>query len=160
VERIEEQLEQLYGSTFLRMRRSVFALVGDWEEAAEVVQDAFAQAWMQRASFRGDGSLEGWVWRVAMRLAARRGSQTRRRHALLGTLAPALPPGDRVPELLEAFAELPPRRRLLVVLRYVGGLSHAEIAEATGLRVGTVAGALSKARRQLVATLEAKGVAP
>ncbi len=157
---IESEIEAVYGDAFVRMRRAVFTFVDDWEEAAEIVQDAFAQAWIERASFRREGSLEAWIWRIALRRAARRGGRTRRRREIIATLAPRLPPGEPVPELWEAFAELPPRRRTIVILRYVGGLSYAEIAEATGLREGTVAGALTKARRQLVAALEQRGVAP
>lgn len=160
VDGVEAEIEAVYGHAFARMRRAVYTFVHDWEEAAEIVQDAFAQAWVERASFRGEGSLEGWIWRIALRLAARRGGQTRRRREAVATLAPRLPPGEPVPEIAEAFAELPPRRRTIVILRYVGGLSYAEIADATGLREGTVAGALTKARRQLVAALEQRGVTP
>ena len=153
-------LEVLYRASAARMRRGVVTLVGGWDEAGDVVQDAFAQAWRRRESFRGDGTLEAWVWRIALRTAARRGSQARRRAELGAALSPQLPSPERAPGLADAFAELPPRRRLLVVLRYVGGLSYAEIAEVTGLTEGTVAGALSKARRQLVRSLEQKGIAP
>jgi RNA polymerase sigma-70 factor, ECF subfamily len=154
------ELETLYREGFTRIRRGVMTVVGSWDEAGDVVQEAFAQAWRRREGFRADGTLEAWVWKIALRIAGRRVSQARRRDEIAEGIAPVLPQAERIPELAEAFAELPPRRRLLVVLRYVGGLSYAEIADVTGITEGSVAGALSKARRQLVRSLEQKGVAP
>jgi RNA polymerase sigma-70 factor (ECF subfamily) len=161
VDSIDRELEALYPVAFARLRRTVVTVVGSWDEAADVVQDAFVQAWARRESFRGDGSLESWVLRIALRIAARRASQARA-HARSDAHAPELgvPNPEAVPELAAAFRELPPQRRLIVVLRYVGGLSYAEIARATGLSEGTVAGALSKARHQLIRSLEQKGVTP
>jgi RNA polymerase sigma-70 factor, ECF subfamily len=133
-------------------------MVGGWDEAGDVVQEAFARAWSRRDSYRGEGSLEAWVWRIALRIATRRAADARRREGAAAVDVPALPGETRAAKLTEAFAALPPGRRLLVVLRYVCGLSYLEIAEVTGLAEGTVAGALSKARKQLVAALEEKGV--
>jgi RNA polymerase sigma-70 factor (ECF subfamily) len=161
VDSVDAELEALYPVAFARLRRSIVTLVGGWDEAADVVQDAFVQAWARRETFRGDGSLEAWVLRIALRIAARRVSQARthmRSDALVPE--PALPNAEGSPELAAAFSELPPQRRLIVVLRFVGGLSYSEIASATGLSEGTVAGAISKARRQLIRSLEQKGVAP
>jgi RNA polymerase sigma-70 factor (ECF subfamily) len=161
VDSVDRELEALYPVAFARLRRSVVTLVGGWDEAADVVQDAFVQAWARRESFRSEGSLEAWVLRIALRIAARRASQSRAhlRSDLLD-LEPTLPNAEGAPELAAAFAELPPQRRLIVVLRFVGGLTYSEIASATGLSEGTVAGAISKARKQLIRSLEQKGVAP
>jgi RNA polymerase sigma-70 factor (ECF subfamily) len=157
---IETALEALFASAFVPMRRAAYSVVRDWDESEELVQEAFAIAWARRREFRGEGSLNGWIWRILLRAAARRGAGMRRQRSLLDRLDPVLPPGERAPELLEAFALLPPRRRLLVVLHHVAGLTYDEIAEATGLRVGTVSGSLAKARVQLVEALQEKGVRP
>jgi RNA polymerase sigma-70 factor (ECF subfamily) len=58
------------------------------------------------------------------------------------------------PELAEALKALPPRRRLIVFLRYFGDLSYGEIAELCGISEGTVAATLAQAHSSLKPTLE------
>jgi len=48
-------------AAFLRLG---YALLGDRERARDAVQEAFAVALRARASFRGEGSLDGWLWRT------------------------------------------------------------------------------------------------
>ena len=45
------------------------AVTGDLERAHEAVQDGFVRAYAARGSFRGDGSLEAWVWKIILRSA-------------------------------------------------------------------------------------------
>ena len=150
-------LEAVYRDGFVRIRRAVVTIVGDWDEAGDVVQDAFAQAWSRRrrtaATARSRPGCGGSPCGSRRAGPARPGA-ARARPPSIRRRCRAKPDA----ELNQAFAALPPGRRLIVVLRYVCGLSYAEIAEVTGLSEGTVAGALSKARKQLVETLEANGV--
>ncbi|MCM2269665.1 MAG: sigma-70 family RNA polymerase sigma factor, partial [Thermoanaerobaculia bacterium] len=70
----------------------------------------------------------------------------------------AAPPGVGEPDRLDlaaALAELPPRLRWPVVLRFYAGLDYAEIARALGCREGTVASRLSRALARLGARLGA-----
>jgi RNA polymerase sigma factor (sigma-70 family) len=57
-----------------------------------------------------------------------------------------VPMGDHV---IDVVRHLPPKRRALVVLRYYSGLTDAEIAETTGLPVGTVKSTLHRALAEL-----------
>lgn len=57
-------------------------------------------------------------------------------------------------ELWSAVRSLPERQRLAIALRYVADLTEAEVAEAMGVRPGTVAATLSKARTQLATQLQ------
>ena len=64
--RLDPDLEDLY-----RRRQSGFqvmlaSVTGSVESARDVVQEAFAQALRYQDGFRGEGSLEGWVWRIAI----------------------------------------------------------------------------------------------
>src|SRR5947209_16075075 len=63
-----EAIEELYRSRYASYRGGVAALTGP-DAARDVVQEAFAQAIRDRKDFRGDGSLAGWVWRIAFRAA-------------------------------------------------------------------------------------------
>jgi RNA polymerase sigma-70 factor, ECF subfamily len=143
-----EAIESLYRSRYGRFRDGVATITGDRESARDVVQETFARALRKRRSFRGEGSLEAWVWRIALRTArehVRRASPAR----LNGTLEAALAEPDRDPVLDEALRALPPKRRLIVFLRYFADLSYAQIAELCEVREGTVGATLAQARAAL-----------
>jgi RNA polymerase sigma-70 factor (ECF subfamily) len=131
-------------------------VTGSEESARDVVQDAFAQALRKRDSFRGDGPLEAWVWRIALRLAFA-SRQSLDGGALPESAEPALVDAQLDPELAVALRRLPPRRRLLLFLHYFGDLSYAEIAEVCGISEGTVAATLAQARNDLMTRLGQRG---
>jgi RNA polymerase sigma factor (sigma-70 family) len=66
---------------------------------------------------------------------------------------------ERDPALADAIGALPPRRRLIVFLRYYADLSYTEIASACDVSEGTVAATLAQAHRALAAILEPEGAA-
>ena len=68
---------------------------------------------------------------------------------LNGSLEAALPEPDRDPVLAEALRSLPPKRRLIVFLRYFADLSYAQIAELCAVSEGTVGATLAQARAAL-----------
>lgn len=148
----EQALERIYRERYLGFRNALATITGDYESARDVVQETFARALKSRKSFRGEGSLEAWVWRIAIRTAL----ELRGEHpsaSLNGSLDPAVvdPVGD--PELAEALRKLPPRRRLVVFLRYFADLTYEQIAEVCGVAEGTVAASLAQAREELMHTL-------
>ena len=69
-----QALEDLYRSRYASFQRGLAPLVG-LEAARDVVQEAFARAFRERRKYRGEGTLEAWVWRIAFRVAigSRRG---------------------------------------------------------------------------------------
>ena len=148
---VVEALEQLYRNRYARFEGVLVTLTHDREAARDLVQEAFAVALARRRQYRGEGSLEGWVWKIALRLAARRrkASET----PLADALDPALPNQEGDPALAGALRRLPPRRRLFVFLRYFADLSYDEIAEACDVSRGTVAATLAQARDELEAEL-------
>jgi RNA polymerase sigma-70 factor (ECF subfamily) len=157
VDENERALEELYLRRGGAFRRAIAAVVGNHDLAGDVVQEAFARALRKRKAFRGEGSLEGWVWRIALRTALesrRNGREVRLDEALATT---GLPEPQRDPVLAEAIRRLPPRRRLIVFLRYFGDLSYSDIAQATGIAEGTVAASLAQARAELQVILQETG---
>jgi RNA polymerase sigma-70 factor, ECF subfamily len=150
-------IEELY----LR-RRSAFLnglapVAGGYEQARDAVQEAFVRTLRRRRSYRGEGSLEAWVWTIAIRAAV----DTRwdgREVPLDDALEQAsLPEPERDPVLAAAVASLPPRRRLIVFLRYFADLSYADIANVCGIDEGTVAASLAQARAALADQLDPEG---
>src|SRR6266542_1713840 len=65
-------IEAIYRDRFRVFVLSATAVLNDGEEALDVVQEGFARALRRRRSFRGEGSLEGWLWRIVLNLAADR----------------------------------------------------------------------------------------
>src|SRR3954454_5183287 len=64
-----DALASIYERRYRRFLRVAEAIVGDVELARDVVQDAFARLVRQRADFRAEGSLDGWVWRTVVNTA-------------------------------------------------------------------------------------------
>ncbi|HEY2938806.1 MAG TPA: sigma-70 family RNA polymerase sigma factor [Gaiellaceae bacterium] len=154
---VERALEQLYRSRYARFESVLATMTRDREVARDVVQEAFAVALARRRQFRGEGSLEGWVWKIALRLAA--GLRSGSAKPLSDRLDPAVPVPELDPALAAAIRALSPRRRLFVFLRYFADLSYDEIAGACGVSRGTVAAALAHARTELGLALESESAA-
>jgi RNA polymerase sigma-70 factor (ECF subfamily) len=124
------------------------------EDAEEVVQDVFAQIWREASRYeRTRASVAGWVAMLARARAIdrRRARQARPDlHApVAADAAPTVRAWDPSPEQVTISAEdardiraavvaLPDAQRSLVELAFYDGLTHAEIAERTGVPLGTV----------------------
>jgi RNA polymerase sigma factor (sigma-70 family) len=147
-------LERIYTERYHRLLRVAEAIVGDPDLAHDAVQEAFARALRSRGSFRGDGSLEGWVWRTVVNTAL---NAHRDRPAELPLDEPrqAHSNGDAPDEHVRAHvAALPERQRLVLFLRYYADLDYAAIAQALGISPGTVGATLNQAQRALQRRLE------
>lgn len=125
--------------------RSLLRRMGaDPATADDVAQDAFLAAFEQISDFRGEGTFQAWVKRIAARLYVKRWRREARRDALNEPpeAETAASPGeaghaDRI-DLDEALKTLSEAERLCVSLCYGGGLSHAEAALALNTPLGTV----------------------
>lgn len=129
------------------------------DEAEDAVQDALVAAATKLDSFRGDGSLEGWLVRIVAS-ACRRMSRGRKNSAslhddkvdlLVATTSPESEAGEH--ELGEALSaallELDPDDRLIVLLSEVDGFDAPEVAVRVGLTPGAVRTRLSRIRGRL-----------
>lgn len=145
-------LEELYRRRYHRFLNTLVAITGSWESAHDAVQETFARAYGGRRRWRGESSLETWVWRIALRTAL--GFRRDLEHARLnGSFDPALVDPERDPALAEALRALTPKRRLVVFLRYFADLPYRDIAQICGTSEGTVAATLSQAREALHETM-------
>jgi RNA polymerase sigma-70 factor (ECF subfamily) len=154
--RLDQELEDLY-----RRRQGAFqvmlaSITGSVESARDVVQEAFARALRDQDGFRGEGSLEGWVWRIAFRVAI--GSKGSNELALDEVPEVAFVDARSDPTFAAVVRNLAPQRRMAVFLRYFADLSYAEIGTVLGVSEGTVAATLSQAHQQLGAALAANEV--
>ncbi|HUZ15648.1 MAG TPA: RNA polymerase sigma factor [Gaiellaceae bacterium] len=151
-----EAIEELYRSRYASYRGGVAALLGSYDGARDVVQEAFAQAIRDRRDYRGEGPLAAWVWRIAVRTALRGRGAGGSDLPLEEAFETASPHAERDSELAEALKRLSPRRRMVVYLRYFADLPYAEIASLLDISEGTVAATLSQAHAELLEQLRDK----
>ncbi len=164
-----------------RHGRMAFALayrvLGDAQAAEEVVQDAFLQVWRRAKTFdpaRGSGA-RAWLLTIVRNRAVdglrRRSGRLREATPLedVEATAASTAPGpwaevssgpDRE-RVRAAVAELPREQQDAIRLAYFDGLSHGEIADRTGIPLGTVKGRVRLGLRKLANLLaEPGGPAP
>jgi RNA polymerase sigma factor (sigma-70 family) len=133
------ELVRRHGSAVRGLLRRMGA---DAALADDLAQDAFLAAYEQIAEFRGEGTFQAWVRRIAARLYVRRWRRDKSLDFHAETPEPEAdraPPsaGDRI-DLEGALKSLPDVERVCVSLCYGAGLSHAEAALALNLPLGTV----------------------
>jgi RNA polymerase sigma-70 factor (ECF subfamily) len=138
-------------------------LVGCAEDAEDVVQEAFVQAFVQLDRFRGAAAFYTWLYRIAFNTAMSHGRRRRparsveEAHARSGDdpVDPEDLPEDKVQQaeragqIRAALTELSADHRAVLVLREMDGCSYEEIAEILGLAIGTVRSRLHRGRIQL-----------
>ena|SRR5947208_609303 len=142
-----EDLEALYRERLVDFTRTATAIAGDEESGLDAVQEAFAKALRKRRRFRGDGSLEAWVWRIVVNAARDARRKARRR------VADPTPLEARADELGLPLELLTERQREVLFLHYDADLDYSTIAHALGISSGTVGATLSAARDTLRSAL-------
>jgi RNA polymerase sigma-70 factor, ECF subfamily len=147
-----DELESLYRADLPRFVRAAIAIVGDEATGRDAVQEAFAQAIKNRASFKGESALEAWVWRIVINeaLALRRKRAAEYQRATSNGSAPSMDHHAEPDDTVRAWvASLPDRQRLAVFLRYFADLDYRSIATALEVEVGTVSATLATAHAAL-----------
>ena len=136
-----------FGELVRRHGSAVRALVrrmgADAALADDIAQDACLAAFERIAEYRGEGSFQGWVKRIAARLYVRRWRRAARTELLADPAEPAQDglaraDADGRLDLDEALRALPRAERICVSLCFGAGFSHAEAAEALNAPLGTV----------------------
>jgi RNA polymerase sigma factor (sigma-70 family) len=138
---------------------SALALVGDFQQAEDVVQEAFLAAWRALPSLAEPAAFPGWLRSIVRRQAGR---VLRRAQLQMVPLAAAenvpaeqvdpdeqLAARQRSAAVLAAIAELPPRLREPATLFYLHDCSQQDIAAFLELPLATVNNRLHAARRRL-----------
>ena len=166
-----QAFEQLYRRYVNRIHGLCLRLTADQVEADILTQDTFVRAWFALAGYKGQGSLGGWLGRVALNLWRDRLRREKRGDRLAEQLAmeakAVTPPsatashgGDGIVSLLtavdleRAIARLPRGARTVYVLYDVEGYTHREIGQMIGIATGTSKAHLHRARQLLRLILE------
>jgi RNA polymerase sigma-70 factor (sigma-E family) len=154
-------LEDLYRQHRMRLVRLAILLVDEPATAEDVVQEAFTGLHRHWSGLRDEAAALGYL-----RTAVVNGSRSvlRRRKTARGYVPPHQTNARSAESLamltaehqavVSALGQLPSRQREVLVLRYYGGMSEAEIAAATGVSRGTVKSSASRALDALQRILE------
>jgi RNA polymerase sigma-70 factor, ECF subfamily len=143
------------------------AMLTDAADAEDVAQEAFLRAYRGLRGFRGGSSFKTWLYQIAANTARTHLARRRDRPEQAAGDPAATPEAfgqpatgedvetavihrDRLDRALQA---LPEDMRLAVVLRDVQGLDYAEIAETTGVPIGTVESRIFRGRARLRALI-------
>jgi RNA polymerase sigma-70 factor (ECF subfamily) len=162
----------LMRAEYARTYRLAYAIVHNEADARDVCQEAWLTIWKQLATFRGDSRFTTWLHPIVTRKALDHLRKRRRwfdRFLPFGTGdadAVEVPEpstddnardqaegNETVARVRAAIAELPPKHRAVLALREMEGLSYEDIAEITGVPVGTVMSRLFHARKLLAERL-------
>jgi len=156
-----------------RIFRFILASLRDRESAENLTQECFVRAYKAREQFRGAASIPTWLLQIAANLVRDHESSGRLkfwRRALrtdLSDVMDVIPDGQmsaesmisvkqQVEAIWRAAAKLSERQRTVLLLRFVEDLSLLEIAEVTGMKLGTVKTHLFRALEAVRAAVEGR----
>jgi len=154
-----------------RLQHFVRKIVNDADEAENIVQEAFAEAYRQIGDFRGEAKVSTWLYSIARHLAYGHLRKTKRHnykeHETIEFLQAEQGDADTVTQTAverserkrivhDALQELPDHYRRVVQLRDLKEKSTAEVAEELGLTEVNVRVRLHRARKRLRKHLSAR----
>ncbi len=148
-----------------RLYNAALRLVQSPEDAADVVQDAFLNAYQSLHTFKGDAEFFTWLYRIAFNTAI---SLKRKKRPALSLEAHAGDPGidpddpseyvkpgaalertEDERQLSSAIARLSPEHREVLLLKDIEGMKYEDIAEVLRVPIGTIRSRLHRARLEL-----------
>lgn len=144
-----ESFDSWYAREHPRLLATLLLSTGDIELAAEGVDEAFTRAlekWDQVSIME---SPTGWAFRVALNHARRTARRRSFEHRIFLRRSREVQVPAPAGEVWQVVSALPPRQREVVVLRHVGDLREAEIAQVLGISRSTVSSTLSDAHDRL-----------
>lgn len=153
----------------------VFRFLGDWDDCNDVVQEAFVRVYRNKHSYKPIAKLSTWMYTIATNLAKTQLRRRKRRGIFFfggkGQSEEEEKPVFDIPDdgaradlqvessmkqerIQKALDALPEKYREVIVLRDVQELSYEEVAEITGLNIGTVKSRINRGRSQLQEMLQ------
>lgn len=168
---VEDAYRELVERFSGRLYNAMLHVIGSHEDAEDVVQETFVQAYIKLNTFQGKSQFFTWLYRIAFNNVLSRG---RRRHpdlsldaireqSGLDPLDQDDSPDDRllrqeeVHRVRRALQTLSEEHRSILILREMQDMAYEDIAQVLDINIGTVRSRLSRARAQMKAALEQIG---
>jgi len=160
-----EAFAELFDSYAPRLKSYMIRQGADAATAEELAQETLLTVWRKAQLYSGEkGSASTWIYTIARNL---RIDRIRREHpwqelpeGMNEEASDDTPPDEAVSErersqrVRDALTSLPSEQHEVVVLSYLDGLSHSEIAERLGLPLGTVKSRMRLAYQKLRESVE------
>ena len=145
----EQQFRELVEKYSEPLYWHIRALVGSHEDTDDILQEVFVKVWKALPGFRGDSSIQTWLWRIATNeaLSFLRKQKVRAALSFSSIDAEAERVLDSDPwfdgdsaqrRLAVAVAKLPAKQRAVFCMRYFEELPYEEISSITGTSVGAL----------------------
>ena len=135
-------------------------LCGEASLAEDLSQETFLRAWQKLDTFKGSGSLSGWLSRLAYNVFLQDVRRQKKHRGQVDFDSLEQPPGTepedpRLADLNKLLSILPREEQVMMVLNYACGLSNTEVGEVLGLPTGTVKARIHRAKAKIRTYLEA-----
>lgn len=139
--RNDDAFAELFATRVVPVRRTAYLLCGDWQQAEDLTQTAFARLYAAWPRLRDPRAAEAYLRRIVVRAHVDESRRPWRRERPSAEVPERVTPEDSTDDrvvLLAALAHVPLRQRACLVLRYFADCSVAETAAALGCDPGTV----------------------
>lgn len=154
-----------------RLYNTVYRLLDNTDDAADVTQEAFLNAYLSLRHFKGDAQFFTWLYRIAVNAAIthRRRKKSGMKPIKTSDSAPGIEPLDMTPSnrpghametaegeklIHEALQRLSTEHRTVLVMKDMEDMKYEEIAEVLKVPIGTVRSRLNRARLEFKEMLE------
>lgn len=164
----DEAFAQLMQDNEKRIYNLTLRMTGNPEDAMDLAQEAFLNAWRGLKFFKGDSAFSTWVYRLASNACIDFLRRQKRRRDICAPM-PAYQEDDSQPDIpddrfqpeqelerqelrqtvLQGLEQLSLEHRQVLVMREINGLSYQEIADVLDLEAGTVKSRIARARISL-----------
>lgn len=149
-----------------RLYHALLGMLGSADDARDVAQEAFVNAFEKLSTFRGNSAFYSWLFRIALNSAVNQQRKQRRATVSIdtGREHSGLEPTDHRPDsqptfsleqsesqaqLWSALREMPEDYRTVLILKELDGLKYEEIASIVDCPIGTVRSRIFRARAEL-----------
>ena len=159
----QSAFEILFTTFKTRLHHSLFKVLRNYHETEDIVQQAFLRAWEKIDTFKGNSNFYTWLYRIGFNLAITKINSSREvqlDESFESTLSSSSNTEDTL-ENKELYVtvknlldEIPEEQRTAYVLCEVDTKNYEEIAQITGVPVGTVRSRIFRARQYLMENLK------
>lgn len=161
------ELESLFESAHGELLGTLYYLIGNMEDAKDALQETFLKCWRNQEQLDSVKNLKAWVFRIALntgkdirKTAWKRRRQSIAEDAIMFSTSESPEAGlvrkEQIDQLRQAVLRLRPKEQEVFLLKQNGNLTYEQIAQSTGMPIGTVKTRMRSALSRLRETVGGK----